>query len=117
MDPSPVQYVYLVPVSPPVFDRPKFYDNKRETDNHPRDNADVIRPEMVQELHGKTIWLPKLTFQTDILPKPPAHVMLTDEELKTFQIALKEMLDNHKGRAKCAHKIEEDQLALEFVSA
>ena len=70
---------------------------------------------MVQELHGKTIWLPNGTFQDDILPKPPACVMLTDEEIDTFRTALKEMLDNHKGRAKRAYKNEEEQLSLEFV--
>ncbi len=95
---------------------PSLPSTPRETDHLRRENADEVRPRMVEELDGNTIWLPAEAFQNDILPKPPQSVMLSDAQIAVLTERFNEMLAGYDERATKNKVKQEDQLVTEFVS-
>ncbi len=70
---------------------------------------------MIEELDGKTIWLPAEAFQKEILPKPPDLVM-SHVQIAVLTKKFEEMLAGYNGRAAMNKMKQEDQLVTEFVS-
>lgn len=72
----------------------------------------------VCDMSGKVLWLRASDFQTKVLPKPPQHLMPSDDELQDIRDAFSDLAENYRTRASKdgKHKGPKYVLAEGFVS-